>query len=340
MNFPTEASSSQQGGGDSAAHGQAPTPPSPQAPAPAPTRMQRLKPAFLGNLDLKALTVNESLLDNSPSEAQQRRTKFQLFEKQCSKITESLFLSGDAVAKSWELLQENKVSHVVNCVGFICEEYFKDKGLQYRTYFLQDTPAEDILSILYDAFEFIDNATSQGGRVLVHCSQGVSRSATIVIGYLMWKTGATYDDAFATVKAARGVTNPNIGFCCQLLQWQKRRQPSAAMKTRLYRIGPHSQHAPTQLVPKVVTPPKQYRNGTFRNLDPRGSFVIQSPEAMYVWIGSFSPEAMASMAEYHARLCPKYESSDLQQQGKAVIVIKQEPDEPRRNAKAPDDATH
>eukprot|EP00955_Chlamydomonas_euryale_P112752 366157-Chlamydomonas_euryale.AAC.15 len=34
-----------------------------------------------------------------------------------------------------------------------------------------DTPSEDILSVLYDALEFIDNALKSGGRVLVHCSQ-------------------------------------------------------------------------------------------------------------------------------------------------------------------------
>lgn len=52
--------------------------------------------------------------------------------------------------------------------------------------------------------------------MLVHCSQGVSRSATLAIAYLMWKRGAGYDDVFREVKAARGVTNPNIGFICQV----------------------------------------------------------------------------------------------------------------------------
>ena len=54
------------------------------------------------------------------------------------------------------------------------------------------------------------------GRVLVHCSQGVSRSATLAIAYLMWKRAAGYDDVFQEVKAARGVANPNIGFICQV----------------------------------------------------------------------------------------------------------------------------
>ena len=51
--------------------------------------------------------------------------------------------------------------------------------------------------------------------MFIHCSQGVSRSVTLAIAYLMWRNGQTFDEAFAAVKAARGVANPNIGFVCQ-----------------------------------------------------------------------------------------------------------------------------
>lgn len=66
------------------------------------------------------------------------------------------------------------------------------------------------------------------------------------ISYLMWSTGQAYEETFAAVKATRGVASPNIGFTCQLLQWQKRRG-AAPPVPRLYRIAPHSQADPLYL---------------------------------------------------------------------------------------------
>jgi protein-tyrosine phosphatase len=68
------------------------------------------------------------------------------------------------------------------------------------------------MCVLHDCFDFIEDARCQGGRVLVHCSQGVSRSATIVVGYCMWKLALPYDDVFDHVKKIRHVVSPNVGF--------------------------------------------------------------------------------------------------------------------------------
>lgn len=50
--------------------------------------------------------------------------------------------------------------------------------------------------------------------MLVHCSQGVSRSATIAIAYCMWKLALPYDDVFDNAKKIRHVISPNYGFQC------------------------------------------------------------------------------------------------------------------------------
>lgn len=113
------------------------------------------------------------------------------------------------------------------------------------TLWLRDSPSEDITSILYDVFDYFEDVREQGGRVLVHCSKGVSRSNSLVIAYLMWREKLSFEDAFQHVKAARGVTNPNMGFASQLLQFQKRvhampASPSSVI--RMYRMAPHSQN--------------------------------------------------------------------------------------------------
>ncbi len=89
------------------------------------------KPA-LKSLDLRSLPVE----DAAPSETQLRRQKYLFFEKHCSEVSPGLFLSGDYVAKNRETLRQAGVTHVLNCVGFICKEYFKEE-LTYKTLYLQ-----------------------------------------------------------------------------------------------------------------------------------------------------------------------------------------------------------
>ncbi|KAC9112623.1 hypothetical protein E3N88_46344 [Mikania micrantha] len=186
-----------------------------------------------------------------------RRDKIAFFDKECSKVAEHIFLGGDAVARDKDILKQHKITHILNCVGFVCPEYFKGNFI-YRTLWLQDSPSEDITSILYDVFDYFEDVRDQGGRVFVHCCQGVSRSTSLVIAYRMWREGQSFDDAFQYVKAAREIADPNMGFACQLLQCQKRVHAfplSPSSLIRLYRIAPHSSYDPLHLVPKMLNVP-------------------------------------------------------------------------------------
>lgn len=60
----------------------------------------------------------------------------------------------------------------------------------------------------------------QDGVVLVHCNAGVSRSSSVVIGYLMLREGLTFDDAYGQVKLARPSIRPNPGFYAQLQHYK------------------------------------------------------------------------------------------------------------------------
>ncbi|CAN6340242.1 unnamed protein product [Urochloa humidicola] len=242
-------------------------------------------------------------LDLSSLRSQGRKDQIAFFDKECSKVAEHVYLGGDAVAKNRDILRKNGITHVLNCVGFVCPEYFKS-DLVYRTLWLQDSPTEDITSILYDVFDYFEDVREQGGRVFVHCCQGVSRSTSLVIAYLMWREGQSFDDAFQFVKAARGIANPNMGFACQLLQCQKRvhaipLSPNSVL--RMYRMAPHSQYAPLHLVPKMLNEPSPTA------LDSRGAFIVHVLSSIYVWVGMKCDPVMEKDARAAAHQVARYE---------------------------------
>lgn len=66
----------------------------------------------------------------------------------------------------------------------------------------------------------VEAAPSRVPSVGVHCLVGVSRSASVVLAYLMKATGVPCGEALSFVQTTRWVVNPNPGFQQQLLLWE------------------------------------------------------------------------------------------------------------------------
>ena len=62
----------------------------------------------------------------------------------------------------------------------------------------------------------IDNALNNNLKILVNCHMGISRSATIVIHFLMKKFNINKNMAYSYVKKKRNIIYPNEGFWKQL----------------------------------------------------------------------------------------------------------------------------
>ncbi|XP_026855607.2 dual specificity protein phosphatase 10 isoform X2 [Electrophorus electricus] len=70
-------------------------------------------------------------------------------------------------------------------------------------------------------FLYLEEAHQAGKGLLIHCQAGVSRSATIVIAYLMKHTWMTMTDAYKFVKMRRPIISPNLNFMGQLLEFEE-----------------------------------------------------------------------------------------------------------------------
>ncbi len=84
--------------------------------------------------------------------------------------------------------------------------------MRYKSYHLKDHVRENIECVFYDAIFFISQAKAEGGKVYVHCVQGISRSATICLAYLIFEKKLTYNDGLSYLTSRRQVANPNMTF--------------------------------------------------------------------------------------------------------------------------------
>nr|XP_020635486.1 dual specificity protein phosphatase 5 [Pogona vitticeps] len=90
----------------------------------------------------------------------------------------------------------------------------------YKWIPVEDSHTADISSHFQEAIEFIDCTRRAGGKILVHCEAGISRSPTICMAYLMKMRKFRLEEAFDYIKQRRSLISPNFGFMGQLLQYE------------------------------------------------------------------------------------------------------------------------
>jgi hypothetical protein len=108
------------------------------------------------------------------------------------KITEKIFLGNSDSGRDKNLLTKNQITHILIVGTFLFPFYPND--FNYKILEIEDRDDEDIISHFKEAFQFIDNAllNNRNGKILIHCYAGKSRSASFVIGYLMYKHKQPY----------------------------------------------------------------------------------------------------------------------------------------------------
>ncbi|KAG8200649.1 hypothetical protein JTE90_022271 [Oedothorax gibbosus] len=142
----------------------------------------------------------------------------------CNEVFPNIYLSDAPTALCTALLKRMGITHVLNAAqgkekhcGLVntWPGFYSQSGIKFLGVPAFDNIVFRIHPYFEEAAQFIDDALKAGGKVLVHCQAGISRSATLVCSFLMLKRGFTAQEAVKAVRKNRAII-PNDGFLQQL----------------------------------------------------------------------------------------------------------------------------
>ena len=154
-------------------------------------------------------------------------------EHNVTQILEHLYLGGDDICDDRAMLLELNIGRIVNATSDSPNYFPDDFG-----YLHVDVP-DEVDAVISNRFEevsdFIAGAVGEKRSCLVHCSAGMSRSATLVLAYLVRHVGMSLLDALSHTKARRPLVSPNPGFMAQLVELERATRGAVSLDLRKYR---------------------------------------------------------------------------------------------------------
>ncbi|XP_043855468.1 serine/threonine/tyrosine-interacting-like protein 2 [Dromiciops gliroides] len=132
----------------------------------------------------------------------------------------NVFIAEKSVAVNKGRLKRLGVTHILNAAHgtgvYTGPEFYNGLEIQYLGVEVDDFPEVDISQHFRKAAEFLDEALlTYRGKILVSSEMGISRSAVLVVAYLMIFHHMTILEALMTVRKKRPIY-PNDGFLKQL----------------------------------------------------------------------------------------------------------------------------
>lgn len=175
-----------------------------------------------------------------------------------SRIMDHLYLGAERNASNHKELTTRTGIHRILNVAWEVGNYFPD-DFSYMNVPVSDDGGEDLFATLDTCIDFIDDAGKKGERVLVHCVQGISRSASVVIAYLMRNHGWSLQAALKHVREARPIIRPHKGFLHQLLRYEQHLADRGIIAAATPSLAIEDEYPPGEVLlsgaPKVLPAP-------------------------------------------------------------------------------------
>jgi atypical dual specificity phosphatase len=130
-------------------------------------------------------------------------------------IIDNIYLGDENDSKNYEELKKADITHILIAAKNFVPHFEKDFSYLYLP--IYDSPYTNLSKFITQSNDFISESQKSGKNILIHCGAGISRSASLVIAYLISVKKMTYTDAKLFLKQRRKIINPNEGFEKQLI---------------------------------------------------------------------------------------------------------------------------
>lgn len=157
-------------------------------------------------------------------------------DKNCvTALPPSPLIVGNAGApNALDALRRLGVKCFLNVTTDLAELHESELGgdIEWHRIPLQDTEDQDITEALEEALSIIDRVAATGGKILVYCHEGRSRSVSVCLAYFITRDRMSLADALGLIKSRRPEVQPNAGFLRQLMALELSALGSSSMKIR------------------------------------------------------------------------------------------------------------
>ena len=133
-----------------------------------------------------------------------------------SEITEKLYLGNFLGAFNVDNLKSLGIKKVLSVMNGSFSKYKESDNINQKIIFVNDSLEQNIIKYFVGCLNFIKG----DDKILVHCAGGLSRSATIVVAYIMWDKKISFKEALEFVEAKR-IINQNPSFKEKLQLFEK-----------------------------------------------------------------------------------------------------------------------
>jgi len=136
-------------------------------------------------------------------------------------IIDNIYLGSAQNSANYNQLKNNNIGLIINVTDEISNYYPNE--FEYYNIKILDINSSSLINSFNSVLNTIEifNKKNQGKNILVHCYMGCSRSASILLIYIIIKHNMNYEDALKYLENKKANVNINITFINEIKKYIK-----------------------------------------------------------------------------------------------------------------------